>query len=63
MNATPCALIPPPPPPPPRREREKTGAIFNTAHNRSPRPFGERVRVRGNARTAPQYANHEAKND
>ncbi|BDI38850.1 hypothetical protein EsCd1HHP049_04882 [Escherichia sp. HH154_1D] len=46
-----------------RREREKTGAIFNTVHKRSPRPFGERVRVRGNVRTAPKHANHEAKND
>jgi RpiR family transcriptional regulator, repressor of rpiB and als operon len=32
---------------------QKTGAIFNIEHNRSPRPSGERVRVRGPARTFP----------
>ncbi len=39
--------------PHPNGEREKTSAIFNIEHNRSPRPSGERVRVRGPARTFP----------
>ncbi len=33
--------------PHPNGEREKTSAIFNIEYNRSPRPSGERVRVRG----------------
>ncbi|WP_215250328.1 hypothetical protein, partial [Escherichia coli] len=36
--------------PHPNGEREKTSAIFNIEHNRSPRPSGERVRVRVNVR-------------
>ena len=31
--------------PHPNGEREKTSAIFNIAHNRSPRPSGERVKM------------------
>lgn len=42
--------------PHPNGEREKTSAIFNIEHNRSPRPSGERVRVRGKAPTLPQPA-------
>ena len=50
--------------PHPNGEREKTSAIFNIEHNRSPRPSGERVRVRGPARTfplitPPQSASHQ----
>ena len=33
--------------PHPNGEREKTSAIFNIEHNRSPRPSGKRVRVVG----------------
>ena len=41
------AGIAPHPGPLPNGAREKTSAIFNIEHNRSPRPSGERVRVRG----------------
>ena len=37
--------------PHPNGEREKTSAIFNIEHNRSPRPSGERAGVRASART------------
>ncbi len=47
------AGIAPHPGPLPNGAREKTSAIFNIEHNRSPRPSGERVRVRGPARTFP----------
>ncbi|EFO2534862.1 hypothetical protein B6R26_19335 [Escherichia coli] len=39
------------------REREQTGAVCNIVLDRSPRPFGERVRVRGTNRLRTHQKN------